>query len=113
SARLACLTRQQILVYSLFLKGQISLFIRFMPGSPGTVVIKANLLTLSFVFFFPQELFFKESIVRIISISAGKKDKTFSIFFFKIKTDPKVYSKIGCYLPNIDRRLLQFTNDFL
>ncbi|EGD27247.1 hypothetical protein HMPREF5505_1079 [Lactobacillus delbrueckii subsp. lactis DSM 20072] len=29
SARLACLTRQQILVYSLFSKGQINLFIRF------------------------------------------------------------------------------------
>ncbi len=70
-------------------------------------------LAYSFFFFFPQELFFKQSIVRIISISAGKKDKTFSIFFFKIKTDPKVCSKIGCYLPNIDRRLLQFTNDFL
>ncbi|MGZ1213836.1 hypothetical protein ACXO5B_06260, partial [Lactobacillus delbrueckii subsp. bulgaricus] len=51
---------------------------------------KSKLAYSFFCFFFPQELFFKESIVRIISISAGKKDKTFSIFFFKIKTDPKV-----------------------
>ncbi|MCD5534012.1 hypothetical protein, partial [Lactobacillus delbrueckii] len=31
--------RQQILVYSLFLKGQISLFIRFIMGTAGRVVI--------------------------------------------------------------------------
>jgi hypothetical protein len=55
-----------------------------MPGAPGPVVIKANLLALSFVFF-PQELFIKETIVRIISIFARK------IFARKKeKTDPKV-----------------------
>ena len=45
SARLACLTRQQILVYSLFLKGQISLFIRFTFWTPGRVVIRRGLVS--------------------------------------------------------------------
>ncbi|MFV4960705.1 hypothetical protein VST03_04750, partial [Lactobacillus delbrueckii subsp. allosunkii] len=39
SARPACLTRQQILVYSLFLIRQICFFIRFMIGAPGRVVV--------------------------------------------------------------------------
>ncbi|ASW64708.1 hypothetical protein LDL34_10695 [Lactobacillus delbrueckii subsp. lactis] len=33
--------RQQILVYSLFLKGKISLFIRFIMGTAGRVVTSA------------------------------------------------------------------------
>ncbi|WP_080986953.1 hypothetical protein, partial [Lactobacillus delbrueckii] len=49
SARLACLTRQQILVYSLFLRGQISLFIRFIMGTAGRVVIFCLAASASFV----------------------------------------------------------------
>ena len=44
-----------------------------------------------FHFYKTDDMFLKEMIVRIISIFAGKKDKTFSVFSFsKPKTDPKV-----------------------
>ena len=49
SARLVCLTRQQILVYSLFLKGQISLFIRFIIDTAGRVVIFCLAASASFI----------------------------------------------------------------
>ncbi|APV47856.1 hypothetical protein LB080_08065 [Lactobacillus delbrueckii subsp. bulgaricus] len=41
--------RQQILVYSLFLKGQISLFIRFIIDTAGRVVIFCLAASASFI----------------------------------------------------------------
>ncbi|WP_270850330.1 hypothetical protein, partial [Lactobacillus delbrueckii] len=61
-----------------------SFYVRFARGRCN----KSKLAYSFFCFFFPQELFFKESIVRIISISAGKKDKTFFYFLFQNKNRP-------------------------
>ena len=65
--------RQQILVYSLFLKGQISLFIRFIIDTAGRVVTSAAWYSFAFVFAYGGKSFSLRRIVRIIVILPGEK----------------------------------------